>query len=74
MKALSLPNNFNAVYAITVGSEALYRGSLTGLQLLAKIQDIQTTFPNIKIGTADSWNKYADGTADELIKGNVKLL
>ena len=64
----------NALYAITVGSEALYRGSLTGLQLLAKIKDMQTTFPSIKIGTADSWNKYADGTADELIKGDVKLL
>lgn len=62
------------MYAITVGSEALYRGSLTALQLLAKIQDMHTTFPGVKIGTADSWNKYADGTADELIKGDVKLL
>lgn len=26
------------------------------------------------MGTADSWNKYADGTADALIKGGVKLL
>lgn len=62
------------MYAITVGSEALYRGSLTALQLLAKIQDMHTTFPSVKIGTADSWNKYADGTADELIKGDVQLL
>jgi glucan 1,3-beta-glucosidase len=35
---------------------------------------VQNLFPNLKIGTADSWNKYADGTADPLIKGGVKLL
>jgi len=26
------------------------------------------------MGTADSWNKYADGTADALIRGGVDLL
>ncbi len=62
------------MYAITVGSEALYRGSLSGPELLAKIKDMEAEFPNIKIGTADSWNKYADGTADVLINGGVKLL
>ena len=62
------------MYAITVGSEALYRGSLTASALLAKIQDMQSTFPDIKIGTADSWNKYQDGTADPIIKAGVKLL
>ena len=64
----------DAVYAITVGSEALYRGNLNGDQLLAQIQKVQKVFPNLKIGTADSWNKYVDGTADPLIKGGVKLL
>lgn len=62
------------MYAITVGSEALYRGDLTGPELLTKIKDMQDTFPNVKIGTADSWNKYADGTADAVIQGGVKLL
>jgi glucan 1,3-beta-glucosidase len=63
-----------AVYAITVGSEALYRGSLTAEALLSKINDMKKTFPNVKVGTADSWNKFQDGTADPLIQGGVKLL
>ncbi|MCJ1233538.1 glycoside hydrolase 3 protein [Varicellaria rhodocarpa] len=72
--ALSNSGNAAVVYAITVGSEALYRGSLTAPALLTKIQDMQATFPDIKIGTADSWNKYQDGTADPIIKAGVKLL
>ncbi|KAK3114305.1 glycoside hydrolase 3 protein [Teratosphaeriaceae sp. CCFEE 6253] len=62
------------VYAVTVGSETLYRGNFTGEQLLEKINDVKSVLPNTKIGTADSWNKYADGTADALIKGGVNLL
>lgn len=62
------------VYAITVGSEALYRKSLTAQQLLSSIQSVQKMFPTVKVGTADSWNKFADGTADPLITGGVKLL
>ncbi|MCJ1254302.1 glycoside hydrolase 3 protein [Lignoscripta atroalba] len=72
--ALSNESNAAAVYAITVGSEALYRGTLTADALLSKIQDMQETFPDILIGTADSWNKYQDGTADPIITGGVKLL
>lgn len=70
----AIPANPDAVYAITVGSEALYRGNLTGPELLTKINDMEATFPGVKVGTADSWNKYADGTADALITGGVKLL
>ena len=62
------------VYAVTVGSETLYRGNFTGAELLEKIQDVKAILPNTKVGTADSWNKYADGTADALIKGGVDLL
>ncbi|MCJ1312427.1 glycoside hydrolase 3 protein [Agyrium rufum] len=69
--ALSSTSNAAAVYGITVGSEALYRGSLTAEQLLSNINDIKKTFPGMKVGTADSWNKYQDGTADPLIKGGV---
>lgn len=72
--ALSDPKNLAVVQAITVGSEALYRGSLTAQALLSKIQDMQKTFPSLKIGTADSWNKFQDGTADPIIKGGVKLM
>ena len=62
------------VYAVTVGSETLYRGNFTGEQLLEKIKDIKSVLPNTKVGTADSWNKYADGTADAVIKGGVDIL
>ena len=70
----SVPGYEDQVYGITVGSETLYRGSVTAQQLLTYIQDVQKMFPTITIGTADSWNKYADGTADPLITGGVKLL
>lgn len=70
----TVPGNEDVVYAITVGSETLYRGNFTGEELLGKIQSVQNLFPSVTVGTADSWNKYADGTADALIKGGVKLL
>jgi glucan 1,3-beta-glucosidase len=52
----------------------LYRNDLTAQELLDMINDMQSTFSSILVGTADSWNKYADGTADPLITGGVKLL
>ena len=72
--ALSDSSNAGAVYAITCGSEALYRGSLTAQELLSKIQDMQSTFPDVKIGFADSYNKFVDGTADPLITAGVELM
>jgi len=69
------PQYKNQVYAVTVGSETLYRGNFTGDQLMAKIQDTKSALGGaFKVGTADSWNKYADGTADPLIKGGVDIL
>lgn len=63
------------VYAVTVGSETLYRGNFTGPELLSKIKEVKAVLPDaIKVGTADSWNKFADGTADALIEGGVELL
>ena len=70
----NIPANADAVHAITVGSETLYRGNFTGPELLNHINDMKKAFPAIKVGTADSWNKYQDGTADALITGGVKLL
>jgi len=54
----------------------MYRGNFTGAQLLTKIQDVRTaTGGKFKIGTADSWNKYQDGTADPLIaEGGADIL
>ncbi|KAF3480182.1 beta-glucosidase 4 [Arthroderma uncinatum] len=68
----AVPGNEDVITAITVGSESLYRGNFTGPELLTKIQEVQKLFPKVKVGTADSWNKYADGTADALITGGVK--
>ncbi|EFE43338.1 GPI-anchored cell wall beta-1,3-endoglucanase EglC [Trichophyton verrucosum HKI 0517] len=70
----AVPGNEDVVAAITVGSETLYRGNFTGPELLKKINEVQKVFPKLTIGTADSWNKYADGTADALIEGGVKYL
>ncbi|KAJ5180609.1 Glucan 1-3-beta-glucosidase [Penicillium capsulatum] len=65
--------NADAVHAITVGSETLYRGDLTGPQLHRYIREMAKAFKeykDIKIGTADSWNKFADGTGDSLFTDN----
>jgi len=67
----TVPGNEDIVEACTVGSETLYRGNFTGEQLLSKIQTVQGMLPGVTVGTADSWNKYADGTADPLITGGV---
>ncbi|KAI1937136.1 glycoside hydrolase 3 protein [Ophidiomyces ophidiicola] len=66
-----MPGNEEVIAAVTVGSESLYRGNFTGPQLLDKINQVKKLFPRTKVGTADSWNKYADGTADALILGGV---
>ncbi|KAE8446512.1 hypothetical protein EG329_011975 [Mollisiaceae sp. DMI_Dod_QoI] len=69
------PQYADQVYAITVGSETMYRGNFTGDQLLAKIKDVKSALGGkFKVGTADSWNKYQDGTADPLIKGGADIL
>ncbi|KAJ5620462.1 1-3-beta-glucanosyltransferase B.t1.c1 [Penicillium lagena] len=70
----AVPGNEAVIEAITVGSEALYRGDMTAEALLARINQVKSAFPQTTVGTADSWNKYADGTADPLIQGNVTYL
>jgi glucan 1,3-beta-glucosidase len=62
------------VHAVTVGSETLNRGNLTGPELLSKINEVKAIVPGTKVGTADRWNKFADGSADALIRGGVELL
>jgi glucan 1,3-beta-glucosidase len=70
-----VPQYLDQVYGVTVGSETLYRKTFTGSQLLEKINDVKSVLPaGIKVGTADSWNKFADGTADAVIKGGVDFL
>lgn len=58
----------DTIYAVTVGSETLYRKNFTGEQLKDKIQNVKDSLPKgIKVGTADSWNKFDDGTGDAII-------
>jgi glucan 1,3-beta-glucosidase len=68
------PQYPETVYAITVGSESMYRGNFTGEELLSKIKNVKAAVPQFKVGTADSWNKFADGTADPLIDAQVDIL
>ena len=69
-----VPGNEGVVEAITVGSESLYRGDLSADKLLKRIKQVQNEFPKMTVGTVDSWNKFADGTADPLIQGGVTYL
>ncbi|KAF1968649.1 glycoside hydrolase [Bimuria novae-zelandiae CBS 107.79] len=58
----------DTIYAVTVGSETMYRGNFTGPELKEKIDTVKSKLPsNIKVGTADSWNKFDDGTADAIL-------
>jgi len=68
------PSYPKQVYAITVGSETLYRGNFTGPELFAKIKEVKQAVPQFKVGTADSWNKFQDGTGDALISGGVDIV
>ncbi|KAL4985803.1 hypothetical protein BDW68DRAFT_179348 [Aspergillus falconensis] len=68
----TVPGNEDTVHAITVGSECLYRGDLIDApKLLKRINQVKKEFDGVEVGTVDSWNKFADGTADPLITGGV---
>lgn len=62
------------IYAVTVGSESLYRGTYTAQQLVERINDMRSAAPELLYGTADSWNKYADGTANPVVAVSDVLL
>ena len=74
------------IYAFTVGSEGLYRNEqkegtgYTADYILKQINTFKDTIYSDeyklkqRVGTADSWNKYQDGTADPLISGGVDLM
>lgn len=71
------PDYSDVIYGFTVGSETLYRHEqdeskgLSVDELIAHIQDFKDKAGkkglNQPVGTADSWNKFQDGTADKLI-------
>jgi len=63
------------VWGVSVGSETMYRKNFTGAQLAAKITEVKNQLKGqFRVGTADSWNKFADGTADDVIKANPDFL
>ncbi|KAM0714136.1 hypothetical protein Q7P37_007607 [Cladosporium fusiforme] len=57
------------VYGVTVGSETLHRGVFGVDALLEKVLEIKNVLPHDfrRIGTAETWNKIVDGTADALV-------
>ncbi|KAI7152070.1 putative glucan 1,3-beta-glucosidase [Hortaea werneckii] len=70
-----VPQFREQVYGVTVGSETLYRGEISAQDLLMKIEEIRDLLPTVKrVGTADTWNVFVDGTADPVLEGNVSLV
>lgn len=63
----------DTVYGITVGSEGMYRGTYNEQELLNWLSDMQKTFPNTMIGTADSWSCWTNGSMDGIIRSGIKL-
>ncbi|GMM28884.1 glucan 1,3-beta-glucosidase [Martiniozyma asiatica (nom. inval.)] len=69
----------STIMNVLVGSEALYRGDLTGEELADCISQVKSALADIKdkdgnsygdipIGTVDSWNKFVDGSANAAIE------
>ncbi|KAI9751247.1 MAG: glycoside hydrolase 3 protein [Candelina submexicana] len=66
-----VPQFKDVIYAVTVGSESLYRRALTGEQLNNIIGDVKSLIgSDIKVGSADSWNNYTDFAASPLYGDN----
>lgn len=63
------PEYVDELYGVSVGSETLYREVFDGEELLQKIIEIKNVLPDRvqRIGTADTWNKIVDGTADAIV-------
>ena len=57
-----------------MGSEGIYRGAYSEGDLLEWLDDMQKTFPSTLIGTADSWNGWANGSLDSIITSGIKLI
>ncbi|KAK4940634.1 glycoside hydrolase 3 protein [Elasticomyces elasticus] len=64
----------DSFYGITVGSEGIYRGTYTVEDLIGWIQDVRKSYPNAQIGTADTWNGWANGSMDSIITSDINLV
>lgn len=69
----------STISSVLVGSEALYRGDLTGDELASMISEIKqllseisdkdgNSYGDVPVGTVDSWNKLVDGSANSPIQ------
>lgn len=63
----------DTLYAITLGSEGIYRGTYSADDLVGWLKDMKNDYPDVTIGTADSWNGWANGSMDSIIR-NVDLV
>lgn len=52
----------------------MYRGTYTADELVKWLGEMQSAYPNTAIGTADSWNCWANGTMDSIIQSGIKLM
>lgn len=64
----------DTLFGISVGSEGMYRGTYDAQSLIGWIQDMKKSFPNTKIGTADSWSGWSNGSMDGIIKSGIDLV
>lgn len=64
----------DTLFGITVGSEGMYRGTYTAKELSGWLTDMKQTFSKTKIGTADSWNCWNNGSMDGIIKSGIDLV
>lgn len=64
----------DTLFGITVGSEGMYRGTYNADDLIGWLNDMKSTFPNVKIGTADSWNCWNNGSMDGIITSGIDLV
>ena len=63
----------DALYGIAVGSEGIYRGTYSESDLTGWIGQVSQAFSGVKIGTADSWNSWANGSMDSIITSGIEL-
>jgi glucan 1,3-beta-glucosidase len=71
-------NGGSQIYAVTVGSEALYRNYLPASQLAGEVTEVCDLMSKMDVhvpcGTADSWNLLTGGAADPVIKVSSIML
>jgi glucan 1,3-beta-glucosidase len=69
------PTSFgDTLYGISIGSEGMYRGTYNGDELLGWISDMQKSYPDTQLGTADSWNCWNNGSMDAIINSGIQLM